>query len=121
MKTVLMGLLTVIIVYGCSNSQYTIHISNQSSRSFDSIRVHISSSQGSSSSLLFAAVAPGLQVQQAVTDRAFYAKHDISIRPTLYAKDTVIKNWGTYNDLGVFHLNYELTIDSALQQNWELW
>ncbi len=121
MKTVFIVLFTVIIISGCGNSHYTIHICNQSGKAFDSIMVRISSSQGSSTSLFFATVMPGQQVQQAVTDSTFYAKHDIGIWPTLYAKDTVIKNMGTYNDLGVFSLNYKMTIDSALQVKWEVW
>jgi hypothetical protein len=121
MKTVFSLFFIVIMISACRNGNYTIHISNQSSRSFDSIRVLVNSSQGGSTSLLFTGVVPGQNVQQSINPSLFIAKHDIGIRPILYAKDTVIKNWGTYNDLGVFNLNYKLTIDSTLQQKWEMW
>ncbi len=121
MKPLFILLFTAVMITGCGKSNYTVYINNQSGTTFDSINVLISSSQGRSTTLLFTAVAPGQQVKQAVTDRAFYAKHDIGIWPTLYAKDTVMKNIGTYNDLGVFSLNYKMTIDSALKVKWEVW
>jgi hypothetical protein len=121
MKPVFILLITMVMVTSCGLNSYTIYINNQSGKAFDSIRVRINSSQGGSTSLLFTGVAPGQNVQQAINPTLFTAKHDIGIWPTLYAKDTVIKNWGTYNDLGGFSLNYKLTIDSALQQKWEAW
>lgn len=121
MRIILLLATSIFLLANCGPATYTIHINNLSAKAFDSINVLIISTQGNKVNLKFEGVAPGEVVYKTISGNAINAKHDIAIVPVLYASDTTIRNWGTYNDLGVFKENYKMTIDSSLKIKWEEW
>jgi hypothetical protein len=121
MKSILLVAAAIFLLSNCGPLSYTVHISNQSGKAFDSVSVRISSTQGGHAVIKFDALQPGQPAQKTIPASMVNARHDIAVVPVFYAKDTVVKDFGIYNDLGIFKANYQLTIDSAYRVTWKEW
>lgn len=85
--------LTSACIY--SNNVTTIQVQNQSSRTIDSVIFYINSHKCKTSAIMAGKILSFKVSQDTIPSNS----HDLTLFPTAYLSDTVIKGHGLYNDL----------------------